>query len=320
MKGKILVTLTRKEKELVDRIVVAPLLEQGYEVVAIYENTMLGEEELMETIKDVDGYIVGLERVNENVFAAAQKLKVVCKFGVGTDNIDKKAAAKAGVVVANCPNLNSLSVAELVVGVMLSMSRSIPVLDSEMKKDTWISSMGTELTGKTLGIIGMGAIGKCLVKLVQGFDLKILAFDVFKDEEFAARYGVEFANVEDIIPQADFLSLHVPLTESTRGLISAKQLQQMKESAFLINTARGGVVDEADLLKALEDGVIAGAALDAFMVEPPVGSDLVKHKSVIALPHIGAATWEATERIGMCAMKNVTNVLEGKPAVSEVKA
>jgi D-3-phosphoglycerate dehydrogenase len=319
MKGKILITLTTKEKAQVDDLIVKSLVAKGYEVVTNYSNAMLDEEELIEKIKDVDGYIVGLEKVNERVFQAANNLKVVCKFGVGTDNIDKRAAAKFGVKVANCPGLNSNSVAELVLGIMISLVREIPQLDAQMKQGNWVSSMGTELTGKTLGIIGMGNIGKRLIQLVQGFQMKILVYDVFQDHQFAQRYGVEFAPLKRVIQEGDFLSLHLPLTDDTRNLIDEAELKAMKKSAYLINTARGGIVNEDALYTALEKGELAGAAIDAFIHEPPFGSPLVKNNRLIALPHIGAATYEATERIAYYAMGNVLNVLEGKDPLSEVK-
>lgn len=319
MSGKILITLTKKEEELVNKNIVMPLQKMGYEVITIFENASLSEKVLIEKIKDVDGYIVGLEKANDKVLAAADKLKVICKFGIGTDNIDKKAAAQKNIKVTNCPGLNSNSVAELVLGTMFCLARSIPYLDYNMKNDKWISSMGNEVTGKILGIVGLGNIGKYLVKLAQGLNVKLLVYDLFKDKEFARDYGLEFVELDRIVKESDFISLHVPLTETTRDLIAEKELKAMKRSAYLINTARGGVVNEEALLAALEEGEISGAALDAFVNEPPIGSELVKHERVVALPHIGAATYEATERIGQYAMQNVTNVLEGKEPLSEVK-
>ncbi|AZO93300.1 phosphoglycerate dehydrogenase [Halocella sp. SP3-1] len=319
MSKKILITLTKKEKETIDKKLVKPLEKKGYEVIVVYENAALSEEKIIEKIKDVDGYIVGLEKVTEKVLNSANNLKVVCKFGVGTDNIDKKSAAEKNVRVTNCPGLNSNSVAELVLGIIFCLSRDITFLDNKMKDDLWISSMGTEVTGKKLGIIGLGNIGKCLVKIIQGLNMDVMVYDLFKDEEFAEKYNLEYVELDKIIKESDFISLHIPINKATRDLISENELKAMKKNAFLINTARGGVVNEEALLKAIEDKEIAGAALDAFINEPPVGSALVKHERVIALPHIGAATYEATERIAQYSMQNVVNVIEGKEPLSEVK-
>jgi len=309
---KVLITLTEKEYDLVQEHVVKQFEHAGIDVITRFSHAKLSEDVVVDLVKDVDGYIFGLEDITRTVLESGKNLKVVCKYGIGTDNVDKIAARELGVKVTNCPGLNSLAVAELAVGAMLGMAREIPHLDSMMKNRVWGSNLGTELTGKTLGIIGFGNIGRYIFKLLQGFEMSINVYDVFQDQALQKELGFNYCDLEDIYRESDFISINIPLTEETRNLISLKEMKMMKDSAFLINMARGGIVNEADLLLALEQGIIQGAAIDAFAEEPTKAFDLVSHPRVIAFPHIGASTEEATVRIGNCAFTNIYNVLKGK--------
>ncbi len=316
--SKVLITLTEKEYELVQEHVVSKFQEQGIEVVTSFSNAKLSEPEVMNLVSDVDGYIFGLEDITRNVLHSGKKLKAVCKYGIGTDNVDKKTAGELGIKVTNCPGLNSLAVAELAVGTMLGLARDIPGLDQAMKSKTWDSLLGTELTGKTLGIVGFGNVGKYILKLLSGFNMRVLVYDVVRNQDFAAEFGFEYSTLDKIYKSSDFISLNIPLTDDTRNLITINELKMMKNNVFLINMARGGIVDEDDLLIALKEQMIGGAAIDAFIEEPTKSYELVNHPRVIALPHIGASTEEATIRIGNCAYMNIYNVIMGKAPLFQV--
>jgi len=312
MGKKVLITLTEKEIDLVNKHVISKFEKAGVTVIVKFSNAKLPESEVIELVKDVDGYIFGLEDITRNVLESGKNLKAVCKFGIGTDNVDKKAAKELGILVTNCPGLNSLAVAELVVGSMLGLAREIPRLDAGMKNNKWISTLGTEITGKTLGIVGFGNIGKYILKLLSGFDMEIKVYDVFQNPELAEELNFTYTTLEDIYKASDYITLNIPLTEETKNLITLKELNMMKKSAVLVNMARGGIVNENDLTKALKENMIKGAAIDAFMEEPTKAYGLVSHERVIALPHIGAASEEATVRIGNCAFQNIHNAVTGK--------
>jgi D-3-phosphoglycerate dehydrogenase len=236
------------------------------------------------------------------------------------DNVDTAAAARHGVTVTNCPGQNSNAVAELTLGLLIALARDIPQLDADMKRGICAARSGTEISGKTLGIIGMGAIGKMLTRYAKAVGMRVLAYDVVRDERAATECGFEYTAIDRLLSQADYVSLHVPLTEATRGMIDRAKLQMMKRTACIINAARGGVVVEDDLYDALMAGEIAGAAIDSFQDEPPTGSKLLTTRKVIALPHIGGATDEATHRIMTYSLTNIWNVLQGKAPLSEVRA
>ncbi|MFA6505542.1 MAG: phosphoglycerate dehydrogenase [Treponemataceae bacterium] len=316
---KILVTLTKKEEEVAQRVIKAFSAGKDVKVLAVYTDMGMERKALLKEIADTDGYLFGLESIDEELLSAAKKLQVVNKHGVGVDNVDKAAAARHKIKVTNCPGQNSNAVAELALGLMISLARQIPQCDAEMKRRSCLPVSGKEISGKTLGIIGMGAIGKLLTGYAKAFGMKVLAFDVFTDEKIAKQYGFEYADTARILKEADYVSLHVPLTDGTRNMIDRKSLKTMKKTAYIINAARGGVVNEDDLYDALMAGEIAGAAIDSFAQEPPFGSKLLTTNKVIALPHIGGATDEATDRTMNYSLKNIWNVLEGKAPLSEVK-
>jgi D-3-phosphoglycerate dehydrogenase len=316
---KILVTLTKKEEVVAERVIAEFSAGKDLRVVSVYSAMSMDRASLLTEITDTDGYLFGLESLDEELFRVAKQLKVVCKHGVGVDNVDRTAAARCGVTVTNCPGQNSNAVAELALGLLIALAREIPQLDADMKRGIYGARSGREISGKTLGIVGMGAIGKMLARYAKAFGMTVLAYDVVKDAHAATEYGFEYTALDRLLRDADYVSLHVPLTEATRGLIDRAKLQLMKQTACIINAARGGVLVEDDLYDALMAGEIAGAAIDSFQNEPPTGSKLLTTRKVIALPHIGAATDEAIVRTMNYSLNNIRNVLEGKAPLSEVK-
>jgi D-3-phosphoglycerate dehydrogenase len=238
--------------------------------------------------------------------------------GVGVDHIDLEAARRHGVVVANCPGANSHAVADLAIGLMIDLARSICAVNGEVHNRVWRSRQGVELWGKTLGLVGLGMIGQGVARRARGFDMRVLAFDPYAGPGVAERLGVQMVALDELLAASDFVSLHAPLTPETHHLIGAAQLALMPPHAYLVNTARGGLMDEAALAEALAQGRLAGAALDAFAAEPPWGSALLDLPNVVATPHIGAHTRESIERVGVLAVRNVVNVLEGKEPLHRV--
>jgi D-3-phosphoglycerate dehydrogenase len=263
-----------------------------------------------EHIKGFDGVVVrSATKITKEVIEASDKLKLVVRAGVGLDNVDKAAAAEKGVEVMNTPEAPTVSVAEMVFSLMFSLARNVTQADSSMKGEKWEKKKlkGTELWEKTLGIVGFGRIGQEVAKRARAFDMKVLAYDVIDIEKECQDCGATSATFDEVIKESDYLSLHVPLFPQTKDMVSDAQFDQMKETAFLINTARGGVVDEKALLKALDERKIAGAALDVFESEPPTEWSLVKHPKLVATPHLASSTKEAQVRVGDLTAEKVIN-------------
>jgi D-3-phosphoglycerate dehydrogenase len=289
------------------------LLEQtGYQVVENPLDRPLKEAEMVELIRDADGAILGLDEVTAKVIEAGRQLKVLSRYGVGVDRVDLKAATAAGVVVTNTPGTNHIAVAELTLGLMLSLARRIPEHDRIVKGGSWNRVRGTELAGKTLGIVGLGWISREVIRRAFAFDMRIVVQTAYPDKELADHYGVEYLPLERLVREADFISLHCAFTPERADLIGEKELRAMKPTSYLINTARGELVDEEALLVALQEGWIAGATMDAFKEEPATGSPLVKLNNFIATPHIGATTLESVIRMGILAVENALQVLRGE--------
>lgn len=279
----------------------------------------LSSAELMKIIPDCDGYIAGLDEITGDVLRSANKLQVIARYGVGIDNIDLDTAKKLGIVVTNTPEANSISVAELTVGLIITLARNIPAAYEETKNGQWPRINGLSLEGKSVGLLGFGSIGKQVAVLLSGFYCKLLAYDPAFDYQFAKVLGVQYRSVNDLIREADFLSLHVPLHEETQDLIDEKFLERMKKGSFLINTSRGEIVDEAALIKALEENYLKGAALDVLRNKPPNTSNpLLKRRNVIVTPHIGAHTDGATNAMGWGALKDCLAVLCGEQPLNRV--
>lgn len=277
----------------------------------------LTEDELIGLIGDQDGVIAGVDEYSRRVLDAAPRLKIIARYGVGHNNVDLAAARERGVVVTITPGANTIAVAELTFGLMLAIARKIPQYDNGVKNGRWGRLPTVELHGKTLGIVGLGAIGLEVAKRAVAFGMTVVAYDPAARPEVAARYGFSYAPFATVVAAADYLSLHLPALPSTVGLIGRDTLRLMKPSAFLINTARGELVVEEDLTAALRDGTIAGAALDAFAHEPLTGPLLAMDNAVLT-PHSGAATREAAGRMGMMAAEEVLRCLGGEQPQNRV--
>lgn len=283
---------------------------------AVADRPDISAEELLKVVGAYEALIVrGRTKVTPEVFAAGKKLKVVGRAGVGVDNINLPAAKEHGVMVVNAPKSTTLAVAELTFGLMLAVARSIPRADIAMKKGEWIKKQleGVELRGKTLGIIGMGNIGSAVGRMATALGMNVIGCDPrIIGDEIEAR-GAKQVTLKELYDTADFITLHVPLNESTRGMINAQSLGQMKKGVRLICAARGGVIDEAALLEALNSGQVAAAGLDVFEKEPPGLTDLIAHPNVVATPHIGAQTEEAQVRAAEDIATEVLRALRGEP-------
>lgn len=271
----------------------------------------LTSEEVARLLPGIDGYIAGLDVIDANALKTADKLKVIARYGVGVDNVDLKFAREKGIVVTNTPGANSVSVAELALALMLALARQLPEAVDAVHQGKWPRYSGISLEGKTIGILGLGAIGKQLARRLAGFDCKILAFDPFADKQFAAKNNIELVAMDEVIQKSDFVSLHLPLLPETRAIVDDTFISKMKKGSFLINTSRGEIVDEGALLRGLQSGLLRGAGLDAFTTEPPDPQNpLLSLPQVIATPHLGAQTDGATSNMGWLAMKDCLAVLK----------
>lgn len=271
--------------------------------------------QLLQEVGEYDGMIVrGRTKVTKEVFEAAKKLKVVGRAGVGVDNIDLEAAKEHGVTVVNCPVATSEAVAEHAVALLFALSREIPRADAAMKAGDWAkkSLMGLELKGKTLGIIGFGRIGRLVSKYAHAMGMNIVVYELIWDPEFVRQQNATQMSLDEVLEQADFITLHLPLTPETKHLLNEDSFAKMKDGIYIVDASRGGVINQAALLRALESGKVAGAAIDVYEKEPPVEWDLVKHRKVIATPHIGGQTIEAQTRAAEDISSEVINVLECK--------
>jgi D-3-phosphoglycerate dehydrogenase len=266
------------------------ILQASAEVV---DRPTITADELLQVVGDFDAMIVrGRTKVTSAIFDAGKKLKVVGRAGVGVDNIDLVAARAHGVTVVNSPLATSVAVAELTMGLMLSLVREIPRADAGLKAGKWLKKEleGTELMGKTLGIIGFGRIGAAVAKRAAAFDMRITGYDPLIPEAEIQKRGGEPMSLDELLEKSDLITLHMPLTAETRGMLDASAFARMKQGVYLICAARGGLIDEAALLDALNSGKVAGAALDVYATEPPGQTALVSHPRVVGTPHIGAQT------------------------------
>ncbi len=267
--------------------------------------------EMIPLVRDIDAIIAGGETIDASVLSAAPRLKVISRHGVGYDAIDLAAATRGGVVVTTTPGTNHIAVAELALGLMISVARRIPQMRDELLAGEWRRQPGSELAGKTLGIVGLGRIGKALAVRGRAMDMAIVAHDSRPDHAFAAAHCVHLAPLDEVLARSDFLSLHAPAIPGDPPIIGAAQLRRMKSTAYLINTARGSLVDEAALHASLVEQRLGGAALDVFANEPPTGSPLLALPMVVATPHIGG-TREAGASTALMAVQNALQVLRGE--------
>jgi len=274
----------------------------------------ISADELLQIVGGYDAIIVrGRTKVTPAVFDAGKKLKVVGRAGVGVDNIDLAAARQHGVTVVNAPVATSVAVAELAFGLMLALVRELPRADAGMKSGKWLKKEmeGSEVYGKTLGVIGFGRIGSNVAQRAAAFGMKILAYDPLLSPEEISKRGGEPVSLDQLYAGSDFITLHVPLSNETRGMLNAETFHKMKKGVRVVCAARGGVIDEAALLEALESGQVAGAGLDVFAVDPPGQTALISHPRVIATPHVGAQTIEAQQRAAGDIANEVLAALQG---------
>lgn len=312
MSRKILVTARsfRKLSGLHQEI----LHNSGYEIVDSPYDRSLKADELIPLITDVDGAILGVDEVTAEVFAQAKNLKVISRHGVGYDSIDLRAATEHGVVVAITVGANNVVVAELAMGLILSLARMIPYHDRVVKSGKWNRITGIELMGQTLGIVGMGRIGREVAVRAAAFGMRILYYDpVAPPEEMVAAVGAIYRSFDDLLAESDIVTLHLPVMPQTRGIMGREAFTKMKPTAMLVNTARGALVDEAALYETLSQGKLAGAASDVFNVEPcNPDNPLLTLDTFIAAPHMASDTLQTGLRMGLMASENALKVLRGE--------
>lgn len=287
------------------------LKEAGCSFIKLKEADGSITEQLKREIVDADAVIAGLEDIGADVIGLAKNLKVISRYGVGYDKVDINAAKEKGIQVTITPGANGDSVADLAVALMLDVARNVTVMDCSVKGRDQKRPQGLEMYEKTLGVIGAGRIGQGVAMRCRGFSMRILACDVYEDEAFKEKTGAEYVDLNTLLKESDFITIHSPLTKETRNLISEPQFKLMKRDAIIVNTARGGVVDEAALYEALKANEIRGAGLDATIEEPPYNSPLMNCENCILIPHAGAATKEASSKMSLMAAQNAIEVLKG---------
>ncbi len=272
-------------------------------------------DELIPAIESADAILVrSATKVDAQAIAAAKNLKIIARAGVGLDNVDIPAATAAGVLVVNAPTSNIVSAAELAVGLLLASARNIVPANLALKNGKWARSKfsGTELQGKTVGIIGMGKIGLLVAKRLSGFDMKFLAYDPYVKQAPAGGPEIKMVEFDDLLIESDFITIHIPKTAETAGLIGQQALAKVKPTVHIINAARGGVLDESALYQAIIEGRVAGAGLDVFATEPCTDSPLFELDQVVATPHLGASTEEAQEKAGVAVAESVVAFFSGQ--------
>ncbi|MFC1935440.1 phosphoglycerate dehydrogenase [Chloroflexota bacterium] len=279
------------------------------------------KDELKRILPEYDALIVRSEpQITADVIEAGTRLLVVGRAGIGVDNIDLDTATRLGIAVVNAPTSNTVAVAEHTMGLMLALARHIPQANATLGKGEWKrnSLLGVEMQNKTLGIIGLGHVGSEVARRVGALNMRLLAYDPFVSQDYAWNLRVELTSLGELCQHSDFITLHTPLNDSTRGLIGQGELRMMKPGVLVINAARGGIIDEAALLRGLEEGHVAGAALDVFVEEPPGDSPLVQHPKVIVTPHLGGSTAEAQQAVAREVAWEVLAILDGRHAKSTV--
>ncbi|WP_254565887.1 2-hydroxyacid dehydrogenase [Oscillatoria sp. HE19RPO] len=275
------------------------------------------EETLLRHIQDADLLVVCYAKVTRNIIAAAKSLKGIIMWGVGVDNIDIEAATERNIPVANCPNYGTNTVADFTFALMLALARKVIDLDRQMRERDWLwpnfQYAGTDVFGKTIGLVGCGRTGKAVARRCRGFDMKILAYDPYVSERSPGVEGIEFVQLDELLTRSDFVSIHCPLTPETKNMLDRQSFSKMKSSAFLLNVARGEVVDEMALVEALETDAIAGAGLDVFSQEPlPANHPFFRTKNLILAPHFAYYTREADIRLDREALQAIRDLLQNR--------
>lgn len=288
-------------------------LERAVTTVRYAPSPGMEPEEVVPLVADVDGWIAGLDRIDRQVVEAAPRLKVIARYGVGTEQVDLDAAREHGIVVTNTPGANADAVAELTIGFLFVLARRLQDATAAARAGSWSPIRGLTIEGRTVGLVGLGAVGRAVARRAVALGCRVLAHDPAADAGFAAAHGVELAELDEVLAAADFVSLHVPLLPETRLLVDDAFLARMRPGSFLINTARGELVDEAALVRALENGHLAGVALDTLAEEPPPHEHpLLRLETAVVTPHIGAHADGATNAMGRMALDDCLAVLAGR--------
>jgi len=278
----------------------------------------LNERELLKVVEDVEGLIVGGDKIDRKIIEHSKKLKIIARHGIGVDNIDLKAAIDKSIIVTFAPHVNADSVADFTMGLILTLARHIHQAHISMSQGKWESTkfIGFEICGKTIGIIGLGEIGYKVAKRAGGFDMRVLYWSRRRKTNIEEELGIQYVSFETLLKESDFITAHMALTDETHGMIGEKEFDLMKKTAYLINTARGPIVEEKALYEALKDGKIAGAAVDVYLKEPP-GSDnpLLKLDNVVKTPHIAAYTIEAIRRMDMVNAEDIVRFFKGQKPI-----
>ena len=303
--------MTRHHSTLICEEAREMLKEAGFEIVSNDTGRILSREEQKALIQDAYAIIAGTEKYDREMLEGCENLKVVTRFGVGTDNFDLQAMREMGLQVGVIANYNA--VAEFALTLILSVMKNLPRYDAAVREGKWSRFSMRELTGKTVGLVGFGRIGRRLAELLSGFGVTILAYDPFINEDAAKERHVQVSGLEELLEKSDIVSLHLPSTKETHHLINAETIKKMKDGAYLINTARGALVNEEDLIWALENGQIAAAGLDVFQKEPPdPDNKLLTLHNVMLLPHSGAGSYECLEKSSAMASGNVIDFFQSK--------
>ncbi|TBL81963.1 phosphoglycerate dehydrogenase [Paenibacillus thalictri] len=290
------------------------LEEHGVEVIENKLGRPHTFEELKDLVTDIDGVVAGVDTWDEAVFRLAPKLKAIARFGVGIDNVDLAKAQEYGIKVSNVPGINANAVAELTVGLILSVARNIPSLHQSARRGYWDRYVGMELRGKTVGLLGFGNIARMVAKKLSGFEVRIIAYDIEPNATLAKELGVELVSSnEEVLAQSDVVSMHLPSNKLTYHMMSDEQFALMKRTAYFVNTARGALVDEAALHRALQGGVIAGAAIDVYEHEPVAADNpLFQNDNLVSTPHTAAETYETYHLVGLATAQAILDVFAGK--------
>lgn len=304
MKMKVVVSAVAfsKNKELVGE-----LLSHFPDAIINAEGKRYFKDELIEYYKEADAIITGLEKIDDDLLSKLPKLKLIAKYGVGLDNIDLDACKKRNIKIGWTGGVNKHSVAEMALGLMLMLTRNLYTTSNQLKLGTWNKSGGFSLKNRTIGIVGLGHIGKELVRLLKPFDCKILLNDIIDIDDYAQEHNHEVVEKDVLFQQADLISFHTPLNGSTKNLVNKSSILTMKSSVLIINTARGGIINEEDLKWALQNNKIGGAAIDVFEIEPPEDKELMQFPNLIATPHIAGNSYEAVIDMGLAAINHIKN-------------
>ncbi len=309
MSNKILITPRSLTKE--GHPAFRALTDAGFELVFSTPGKQPSEEELLRLLPGCVGYLAGVEPVSARVLESAVGLRVISRNGTGVDNIDLAAAERLGIAVCRAEGANARGVAELTIGLVLALARSVPLGDRSVKAGAWERRLGMELEGKTLGLVGCGQIGRIVARLALGLGMRVVAYDVVCDPGFSPGAAFRYAPLDEVLEQSDVLSLHCPAQPGARPLLDSAAFARMRRGVLVVNTARASLIDYAALRRALADGQVAGAALDVFEPEPPAGNEPVESDRVIATPHIGSYTRQSVDRLVGIAVDHLLEHLRG---------